>query len=318
MGTDMIETAAGTGTLSPRQMREQVNLIQQIMRDVMKGPTRDNPEGVHYGIIPGCKKPSLLKPGAEKLVLTFRLRPVMESGRDIITTDLGDGHREITAYCHIFNMGGIELATGVGSCSTMESKYRYRGGEKKPTGAPVPKDYWNLKKDGKAGEAQELIGGRGFGVAKVDGAWQVCELGEKQDNPDIADVYNTVLKMAKKRAYVDGVISATAASDIFTQDVEDTGGEVIGAKPAEDPVKMPQPTAVAAAAEPDGAVAGHATAVVQKITEKQATRFYSMWKKAGKTREQVMDYLGDKFGIKRDGDMPVDGYEEACAWAESR
>jgi hypothetical protein len=44
---------------------------------------------------------------------------------------------------------------------------------------------------------------------------------KQQENPDIADTYNTVLKMAKKRAHVDAMITATAASDIFTQDVED-------------------------------------------------------------------------------------------------
>ncbi|HIJ50738.1 MAG TPA: hypothetical protein HPP54_06770, partial [Nitrospinae bacterium] len=40
------------------------------------------------------------------------------------------------------------------------------------------------------------------------------------DNP--ADYYNTVLKMAKKRALVDAVLTATAASDIFSQDIEET------------------------------------------------------------------------------------------------
>jgi hypothetical protein len=39
--------------------------------------------------------------------------------------------------------------------------------------------------------------------------------------PDIGDSYNTILKMAKKRAYIDAILSATAASDIFTQDLED-------------------------------------------------------------------------------------------------
>ncbi|WP_418719751.1 hypothetical protein [Bilophila wadsworthia] len=41
----------------------------------------------------------------------------------------------------------------------------------------------------------------------------------EHDNP--ADYYNTCLKMAKKRALVDAVLTCTAASDIFTQDIED-------------------------------------------------------------------------------------------------
>lgn len=40
-------------------------------------------------------------------------------------------------------------------------------------------------------------------------------------NPDLADVYNTVLKMAVKRAHVAAILFVTCASDVFTQDVED-------------------------------------------------------------------------------------------------
>ena len=41
----------------------QVAKIQEIMKRVMK-------KGEHFDIIPGTSKPSLLKPGAEKLGLT--------------------------------------------------------------------------------------------------------------------------------------------------------------------------------------------------------------------------------------------------------
>ena len=44
---------------------------------------------------------------------------------------------------------------------------------------------------------------------------------DKKPNPYLADTYNTVLKMAKKRAAVDAVITTTACSDMFTQDIED-------------------------------------------------------------------------------------------------
>lgn len=44
---------------------------------------------------------------------------------------------------------------------------------------------------------------------------------ERVENIDIADTYNTVLKMAKKRAHVDAILTVTAASDIFTQDLEE-------------------------------------------------------------------------------------------------
>jgi len=113
-------------------------------------------------------------------------------------------------------MGG-----GIGSCSTMENKYRFRGGEKINTERPVPKEYWNLRDEGKLEDAKSLIGGPGFGTAKFDGAWMICEIGEKMEHDNPADFYNTCEKMAKKRALVDATLTVTAASDIFTQDIEE-------------------------------------------------------------------------------------------------
>ncbi|HHW39923.1 MAG TPA: hypothetical protein GXX19_01995 [Syntrophomonadaceae bacterium] len=45
--------------------------------------------------------------------------------------------------------------------------------------------------------------------------------GVKFENPDPAGEQNTLVKMAMKRAFVDGVLKATGASRMFTQDVED-------------------------------------------------------------------------------------------------
>jgi hypothetical protein len=42
-------------------------------------------------------------------------------------------------------------------------------------------------------------------------------------NPDPADLQNTLIKMAKKRALVDAVLAATGASRFFTQDMEEFG-----------------------------------------------------------------------------------------------
>jgi hypothetical protein len=259
-------------------MLAQVNLIQQVMKAIMK-------EGTHYGKVPGCgERPSLLKPGAEKLAKTFNLRPIIDNDRDVFVEHLPNGHQNIRVYCHIMSPdGSIEIATGVGSCSTLESKYRYRGGEKTPTGEVVPKEYWNLKNDGRLDEAKKLIGGPGYGVAKIDGSWQICEIGEKMENPDIADQYNTVLKMAKKRAYVDGILSATAASDIFTQDVEDTtpvntsdnGNHNDSPKNAPDAPKQP-------ATSPKG------------LSQSQVNRFYAIVKQSGAIEEIVKMILNDE------------------------
>jgi hypothetical protein len=200
--------------LSAIEVKNQVQIIQQVMQSVMQN-------GQHYGVVPGCgNKPTLLKPGAEKIAMTFKLRTVIDNISDVKITDMGNGHRDYNVFCRILNCNGQELATGVGSCSTMESKYRYRNvSDYKITGEKIPTD---------AKERKAEYRKQGFGMKNVDGKWEWVKYTskEKTENPDIADVYNTVLKMAKKRAFVDGILSATAASDIFTQDIEDKVEEV--------------------------------------------------------------------------------------------
>ena len=217
--------------MSTAGVLKQVAMIHEVMTTVMK---LDD----HYGTIPGTKKPSLYKAGAEKLSLTFRLRPEYEIRR----SDLPNGHREYEVVCTLYFIPtGQSVGQGVGSATTMEGKYRYRGGEKVGTGQPVPKTYWNLKKtDGKA--AQNLIGGPGFSAGKIDGNWEICSTGEKMEHDNPADYYNTVLKMAKKRAHVDAILTATAASDIFTQDVEDMPEVIPGAKKEEKILENKTPT----------------------------------------------------------------------------
>lgn len=151
------------------EVRQQVNQIQYLMKEVLK-------PGEHYGTVPGCgKKPTLLQPGAEKISFMFHLVPTYEVKR----YDMAGGHREYEVKCTLTSRDtGEVMGEGVGTCSTMESKYRYRS---------------------------KWVNG-----SKV-----------KEENPDIADTWNTVLKIAKKRANVDAVKSTTAASDIFTQDIED-------------------------------------------------------------------------------------------------
>ena len=198
---------------SVQDVLEQVSKIQNVMREVMK-------DGEHFGVIPGCgKKPSLLKPGAEKLAFTFRLAPRFEGERNPI--DLGRGHREYVIRCELVHIPtGTFVGSGVGSCCTMEGKYRYRTGPVESTGRQVPGEYWNCRKTDPQ-KAQNLLGGPGLSTKKIDGKWEIVKAGEKVEGEPY-DAYNTVLKMAKKRALVDAILTATAASDIFTQDVEET------------------------------------------------------------------------------------------------
>jgi hypothetical protein len=192
------------GTLSSSAVLAHVAKIQGLMKELLH-------EGEHYGVIPGTEKKSLLKAGAEKLSFTFRLLPKFR----IAPRDLPNNHREYDIVCELWHESGVFAGEGVGSCSTMESKYRYRNiADFEDTGDSIPAD----SKEKKAEYRKQ-----GFGMKKINGQWAWVKYKDsaRTENPDIADVYNTVLKMAKKRALVDATITACAASDIFTQDVAD-------------------------------------------------------------------------------------------------
>jgi len=219
--TTALATTFDVGTEIAR-VSEHVNAIQHLIDKHMK-------EGLHYAIIaPGEKrggkksadggldnrpKPSLLKPGAELLCMMFKLSPEY----DYTVNPLAGGHREYVFTCTIRH-GGQVVGQGVGSCSSQEVKYRYRGGWEK-TDKPIPREYQQLKQNGDWKKISQLLGGSEYAVKMIDGQWCVARKGDKVENPDIADVFNTVLKMAKKRAMVDAILTATAASSVFTQDL---------------------------------------------------------------------------------------------------
>lgn len=221
--------------VSTDSLVKQVQAIQHAMQSVME-------DGVHFGKIPGCgEKPALLKPGAEKIGLMFRLGAHF----DVEYIDLQGGHREVKVICTLKSIqNGQIIGQGVGSCSTMESKYRYAGSELELTHIEIPKSYWNTRSPE---ILSELVGGtipaKLLAAKKNEnGVWVVAIKGEKSERKDLADVYNTVLKMAKKRAHVDAIITATAAGDIFTQDIEDGVGveaQAIEVKQNQQPQAIP-------------------------------------------------------------------------------
>lgn len=235
MSEEVVRYEANVPSLSPQQVLSQMTVIQELMRTAMQVDE-------HFGTIPGTKKPSLYKAGAEKLGLMFRLSPEFQ----VTQTDMGGEHREYVVHCKLININSGQVwGSGVGSCNTKEAKYRYRTGEVEFTGKPVPKDYWKERN-------QELLGGKGFQTKKNPdtGQWEIVRQGPKVEHDNPADYYNTVLKMAKKRAHVDAMLTATAASDIFTQDVEDLKAneavyadvEVVEEKPKKKPAKKePEP-----------------------------------------------------------------------------
>lgn len=133
---------------------DKIHAFQQVIQQAVK-------PGHDIGIIPGTDKPTLLKPGAEKIVMMMGLASRYEIMDKV--EDYDKGFFSYNIRCTLSRQG-MDICEGVGNCNSRESKY------------------------------------------------------VKADPYSIA---NTILKMAKKRAYVDAALSVASLSDIFTQDLED-------------------------------------------------------------------------------------------------
>ena len=271
----VLATTAQTGDspgLSVTQVRQQVQHIQQLMAESMK-------DGEHYGKVPGCgDKPTLLQPGAEKIALLFGFAATY----DIKVDSSPDGHREYAIVCKLVSRStGQPVGEGVGVCSTRESKYRYRGGERKCPACGKPTI---IKGKAEYGGGWVCFAKKGGCGAKWgDGATEIeSQQVGRVDNPDIADMYNTVLKMGKKRAFVDAVRTATAASDVFAQDLEDLP---IAHEPAQVQPAQAQPTETRPPArrvenesQPQGQLDNPCIATVTGVTEgKKGTGAKGPW-----------------------------------------
>lgn len=187
-----------------------VDKVREVSKRVMQ-------EGVHFGNIPGTAKDkkALLKPGAEMLCMTFQLAPTFSPD------ERREGeHLEVVMTCTLTHIPtGTVLGNGIGSCSTRESKYAWRKGER------------SCPKCGKATIRKSTRDrAEWYCWRKIDGCGATFKIDDKSiteqqvgrvPNPDIADLYNTVRKMACKRAHVAATLFVTGASELFTQDVEE-------------------------------------------------------------------------------------------------
>lgn len=182
------------GRMAISDVVQQAMAIQEVMKAVMK-------ENVHYGVIPGTDKPTLYKAGAEKLCLTFHVAD------RYVTEDLSSGPDAIryrVTCIGTHQQTGVELGQGMGEASTSEEKYRWRKSVCKEEFEATPVALRRVK------------------YGKKSGGFYTVE----QVRTEPADMANTVLKMAAKRAKMAMVLNVLAASDAFTQDLEDLSDEL--------------------------------------------------------------------------------------------
>lgn len=224
--SEALATSYGYDMIPVEQIKNQIDQVKSLMASCMD-------DGVHYGKIPGCgDKHTLMQPGAQLLDLMFGMADTYEEAE----RELPNGHREYMVKCTLVSKStGLVQGSGMGLCSTMESKYRYRNvADYEVTGDTIPADAKERKKEYRQ---------QGYGMKKVDGSWEWVRYKDsgKQENPDIADTYNTVLKMACKRAHVAAALNTYGVSSLFTQDIEDLGSYAVTDTPTPSQAPAPDP-----------------------------------------------------------------------------
>jgi len=145
-----------TDMTSFKATMSKIGQFQKLVRENLQ-------DGKDYGTIPGTSKPTLYKPGAEKILMLMGLQSTYE----IIdsTRNWEVGFFQYQVRCTLKKEDSI-ITQGLGACNSKENKYA-------------------------------------------------------KQNPFNID--NTILKMAKKRSQVDASLTVASLSEIFTQDLEDTG-----------------------------------------------------------------------------------------------
>lgn len=195
-----------------RQQIEAINRFQAIVHECMVS-------GQDFGVIPGTDKPTLLKPGAEKITKLLGLSDDYE-----IVEKMEDWNRPLFRYlikCRLTSVRtGTLVSAGLGECNSMESKYRWRDAQRK---CPNCGKEAIIKGQAKYGGGWLCWAKKGGCGAKwPDGAPEIeGQVVGKVENDDIYSLVNTILKMAEKRSLVDAALHAGRLSNVFTQDIED-------------------------------------------------------------------------------------------------
>ena len=102
--------------ISIQQVQKTMHKITQFQQ-VIQRTLRQNHD---FGVVPGTQKPTLLKPGAEKILMMMGLRSEFEIVDS--TRDFENGFFQYQVRCKLYK-GDILVTEGLGACNTKERKY---------------------------------------------------------------------------------------------------------------------------------------------------------------------------------------------------
>lgn len=225
---------------------------------------------VDYDTIPGTPKPSLLKPGAERLLQFFGLGHEVKCVNKIEDWEKGFFFYHYKVTITHPNHPGFVVAECEGSCNSKESKYAYR---------------WVSAK-----EAQAM----GLDLKSLPSKNSGNYTKYRVPNDDIYSQVNTIQKMAIKRALVGATLQATGASGLFTQDIEDNPEAFELSDPEQ---QQPQTNNTEQLATEKQIKAIHATANEKNISDEELKALYAKVGKSSakeltrKEASQLIDYL---------------------------
>lgn len=236
-----IATRPTNGVLTILSETEGVDLVKATMLQLKALRTfvaEELKRDLDYGVIPGTKKPSLLKPGAHKIFAFYDVFPDPDVEPDFI--ELGEGHLEVRCKTRLISrITDKVVGGGRGSCTTMESRFRFR---KAARVCP------ECGKEAIIKGKEDFGGGwlcwkkhktvAGCGAKFEDGDPAIEDQAEGQvDNENIWDQRNSVLKQGEKRSDVDAALRLGCVSELFTQDMESTFD--VSVRPAPEPEAEP-------------------------------------------------------------------------------
>jgi len=257
-----------------------INRFQQVVHSNMVA-------GQDYGVIPGTTKPTLLKPGAEKIAKLLGLADQYE-----ILDRQEDWNKPFFRYlikCSLISVAhGTTISEGLGECNSMEAKYRWRESKRKCPACGAEAIIKGKTEYGGGWICFKKAGGCGAKWEDGDVEIESQSIG-RVENDDIYSQVNTILKMSKKRALVDAALSAGRLSNVFTQDIEDMGAISSANIPEHEEVK-------ATSSDKDLPQA-------DQVTDAQRKKIFASAKQMGYEEEEIKEIIKAKWDVDSTKDL---------------
>ena len=119
MANDVTSTNSSLSIIDGMNLSAVQNTMQKIS-DFQKIIQSTLHQGHDFGIIPGTPKPTLLKPGAEKILMMMGLRSEFEIADS--TRDWQEGFFQYQVRSKLYK-GDFLITEGLGACNSKEKKY---------------------------------------------------------------------------------------------------------------------------------------------------------------------------------------------------